>query len=241
MSDSETIDGKPIPHFMVQAFPGLGIGLLVGLLVGLSISPVVSGLLTTLGGLLAAMLGIQPSGEGGLLGFRVSGARIGAFGFACVLGVLGGMTLRVREVLAVPIQKQVEGWVAAGYAEKEARQFVAFQKTGMQSSESGTGKLEAVSGDMQKSGMSVLFNALSDVDLCEKVKLGQFGDDPKESSSQMLRVYRRLNLDDGKDKRTPLYRRMGKLADHLETLPVESRYEALKSVEDMVCAIQAIE
>jgi hypothetical protein len=235
-------DVSPQPKLLDQILPGLGIGLLVGLLVGLSVSPVVQGLLTTLGGLLAAMLGIEPTGEGGTPRIRVNGARIGSFGFACVLGILFGMVIRVNDVIVLPVRKQVANWVDAGFDPKEARDIVAFLKMGRKGVDNVSGKMDlAEVGDLQKGKMSNLFSALSDVNLCEKVKLDQFGSDAKKSTEEMLDLYHRLNLKDTGDKRTPLYQHMDELASRLEKLPVETQTEVLKSVEEMVCAIQEIE
>jgi len=216
----------------------------VGLLVGLSVSPVVSGVLTTLGGLLGAMLGLQTNDAAdaspGLGRFSINGIRIGVFGLACVAGVLTGLVIRVQDVLAVPLDQQVARWVDAGYSKKEARTFVAFQTTGLTLGGKDSAPSQVVSGDVQKQHMSVLFNALSDVNLCEQVRLDQYGDDPKQRAEQMLSAYHRLNLDDAKDKHTPLYKELGQLAGRLEQLPEPAQLEIMQSVEGILCAIQNI-
>jgi hypothetical protein len=105
----------------------------------------------------------------------------------------------------------------------------------------GSGAGEVASGDLQKKQMGVLFNALSDVNLCEKVKLDQYGDDPKQRAEQALSAYGRLNLDDAEDNRTPLYKELGQLAGRLQPLALEAQLEVLKSVEGILCTIQNIE
>jgi hypothetical protein len=237
MSEEESRPSK----FWESVFPGLGIGLLVGFLVGLSVSPVVSGLLTTLGGLLAAILGIQPGGDAETARFRVNGTRIGAFGLACVLGVLGGMTLRIRDVLAVPMEKQVAKWVAAGFDTKEAQRLAVFQKTGLLASTQEGGKVELSASELPKAQASVLFNALSEVDLCEKVNLDQFGSDPKNQAEQMFGVYRRLHASQSQSKYASLYRMLAETADRAQTQPLPAQIEVLTAVEKTVCAVQAIE
>ncbi len=229
---------NPTPRFWELVFPGLGIGLLVGFLVGLSMTPVVAGLLTTLGGLLAAILGLQGEGGGILPRMRLNGPRIGSFGLACVLGVLGGMTVRVREVLDIPLKQQVANWKDAGFGDDEAKRMVALQK-GLQV-DKGSGKIEAVSGDLQKSRMSILFSSEGESDLCDKIGLAQYGDTPEEAAPKLLGIYHNLIRTDSSGNTAPLYRKMDKLAGWLEKQPLASQGAALKSVEEMVCAIQAI-
>lgn len=228
-------------RFWEQVFPGFGIGLLVGLLVGLSVSPVVAGVLTTLGGLLAAILGIQPGADDGSAKFRVNGTRIGAFGLACVLGVLGGVTLRVKDVFATPVKQQVAEWVAAGYDETEARQMVAFQKTGLIRSTKTGEKLEVASADAGKHRSSVLYASLSDIDMCEDVKLSQFGGDPSNQAPQMLAQYHLIGKRRGDPKSVALYQKLDSIAGRVKSQSMETQIEVFRSVEDMVCTIQALE
>lgn len=227
--------------FLEQIFPGAGIGLLVGMLVGLTLTPVVSGLLTTLGGLLAAILGLAGEGSGPMSKVRVNGGRIGAFGFACVLGVLGGMTLRIKDVLATPVRKEVAAWTGAGYPEEEARRFVAFARTGLQTVGPQGEKLEVAAGDLQKARSSALFGALSEVDLCEELKLSQFGSDSTQSSGEMLLLYQRLGKKPAEDPLSPLYRELAALAVTLKSQPLQFRTEAMNGISKVVCAVQEIQ
>jgi hypothetical protein len=219
-----------------EAFPSLGIGLFVGVLVALSLTPVVAGLLTTLGGLLAAMLGLQqePGSEGGtsLSRLRMNGARIGAFGFAAVLGLALGLYARNHDVFTAPVKDQIASWQEAGYSPEEARQFVALQRFGL----TPEGR-EIVQGDLQKTQMSALFGALSDVDLCDRLSTGRFNDDPERIAS----AYRRLDAGDATDRRTPLYRAIGELAGRVERLPAAEQAGVFRDVESIVCAIQQLE
>jgi hypothetical protein len=220
---------------LAQAFPSLGIGLLVGMLVGLSVSPVVAGVLTTLGGLLAAMLGLQADGSdggnAGLMRLRVNGVRIGSFGFACVAGVLVGLFIRNQDVFAMPIKQQIAVWRDAGYSEQEAQQFVAFQKFGFKPE----GR-EIVQSDLQKAQSSALYNALSEVDLCEKISMGQYNND----TAEVVKAYRRLDVGDAEDRRTPLYAQLGRLGERLERLPPGEQREILASMEAILCEIQRL-
>ena len=234
-------DTSPDPpgssHMLMQAFPSIGIGLLVGMLVALSLSPVVAGLLSTLGGLLAGILGLQQDGADASDGLharlRVNGLRIGAFGFACVAGVLAGMFIRTHDLFAVPVKEQIAVWEDAGFTNEQAKQFVMYQKFGFRPE----GITEAVETDRQKAQMSVLYGSLGEVNLCAKVATEQFDNDPV----RVLAAYRRLNLDDEQDERTPLYRRFGDMATAVERAPVEQQREILSALQRVVCEIQRLE
>ena len=224
------------PTLLSDAFPSLGIGLLVGVLVGLSLTPVVAGILTTLGGLLAAMLGLQqePGGESStaLSRLRMKGVRIGAFGLATVLGVAAGLYARNHDLFTPPVKDQIVRWQEAGYSRDEAKQFVALQRFGL----TPEGR-EIVQSDLQKTQMSALFGALSDVDLCDKLSARRFDNDPQLIAA----AYRRLNAGDATDKRTPLYGVLSELADRVERLPPAERAGIFQEMENLVCTIQRLE
>ena len=226
----------PRASYLADAFPSVGIGLLVGVLVGLSVSPVVAGLLTTLGGLLATLLGLQQDSTGdsgtALSRLRVNGVRIGAFGFASVLGVAGGLYVRNHNVFTPPVKEQIAAWQEAGYSREEAKQFVALQRFGL----TPEGR-QIVQSDVQKTQASALFGALSDVDLCARLSAGQFTGDPKKIADE----YRRQNLNDETDKRTPLYRTLGELATHVERLPHDEQAVIFGDLGNVICDIQRLE
>ena len=226
------------PGALAQMFPSLGIGSLVGVLVGMSVSPVVAGILTTLGGLLAAMLGLQDGGpadaeaESAFARLRMNGLRIGAFGFACVAGVFVGVYVRAHDVFAVPVETQVRTWEAAGFPAEEARQLVIFHKLGI----TPEGK-QITAGDAQKAGGSALYGTLADLDLCNKLSMQRLGNDVPE----ILRAYRQLDQGNEKDVRTPLYQALGALAQKVEKLPAESQREVLQSIEGVLCQAQRLD
>jgi hypothetical protein len=239
-------------RFFDQIFPGFGIGLLMGLLVGITTSAVVSGLLTTLGGLLAAMLGLQGrstteggegSGGGPFSFLQVNSGRIGAFGLACAIGMLGGMTVRVKGLLNTPLNKQVGEWVEAGFDSSEARKFVAHANSTLRISASGEVS-DAPLTELQKQKMGVLFNALSKVDLCKQIKVSQFGtvaeDGAPSIADKMGSLYHDLYVGDTLDPRNALYAKMRELADGWKSLPAETQVKIYQGVEEMVCVIQEI-
>ena len=104
-------------------FAGIGLGLLVGLLLGLSVSNAVGGAIAALTGLLAAFFGLISSG-GQSPQPEASLARITAFSFACVFGVVGGISFRTHGWLSPTIKDQVISWKNAGYDDAEAKQIV---------------------------------------------------------------------------------------------------------------------
>jgi len=235
-SAERTPSEGPRASYLADAFPSVGIGLLVGVLVGLSVSPVVAGLLTTLGGLLATLLGLQQDSTGdsgtALSRLRVNGVRIGAFGFASVLGVAGGLYVRNHNVFTPPVKEQIAAWQEAGYSRDEAKQFVALQRFGL----TPEGR-QIVQSDVQKTQASALFGALSDVNLCDKLSTRQFNGDPERIAQQ----YRTQNVGDETDKRTPLYRTLGDLADHVQRVPREEQATIFQDLENFICAVQRLE
>lgn len=104
-------------------FAGIGLGLLVGLLLGLSVSNTVGGAIAALTGLLAVFFGLNasvgqsPKPESSLV-------RITAFSFACVFGVMGGISFRTHGWLSPTIKDQVTSWKNAGYDDAEAKRIV---------------------------------------------------------------------------------------------------------------------
>jgi hypothetical protein len=111
-----------------QVFSGLGLGAVVGLLVALSAEHVVGSVIAALTALLAGFFGLSNIGTSNL------GYRIGFFGFACVLGVLGGLIIRNGGSLLPNTADMVAEWTAAGYSPEEARTNVALQRLGIKPS-----------------------------------------------------------------------------------------------------------
>jgi hypothetical protein len=93
-------------------FAGAGLGLLLGLVVGLSITPVVAGLVGALTSLLAVFLGLDASAATRRLP-TVNAVRIGAFGFATVLGIGLGLFARINNPLALDPDLLMSKWEAA--------------------------------------------------------------------------------------------------------------------------------
>ena len=116
-----------------EAFAGSGLGLLVGMLLGLSSASVVGIVVTALTAGLAAFLGlVRTEGPDRAL-------RIGFFGLACAIGVIGGLALRSGAWLAPNVQADVARWEDAGFPKEEARSLVAFQRLGVRPTARETG------------------------------------------------------------------------------------------------------
>jgi hypothetical protein len=98
---------------------------LLGALLGLAISPVVSGIIATLSGLLAVLLGVSEKYMSPL-----KSVRIGAFGFFCVAGIILGMYIRTNRGLLPSRQKMMAEYRAVGFTREEARDFIAFREFG---------------------------------------------------------------------------------------------------------------
>lgn len=223
------------PDSFSHIFAGAGLGLLIGLIIGLSVSPVVQVILGALASLLGAFLGLQdgkPSsqdGENAQEGYRqamirtkMTGLRIGSFGFAVAIGILFGIYFRTHDVLSIPVEKQVEQWTKAGYSAEDARKFVVFQRLGINPQ---TGAIEAPT-ETQKSKLTVLYSALDHAeDLCHDLNPEEFGYDV----SEILYAYRQKE-----DINT-----LTDLADIIEKSPTDKQLELLQALWEGICKAAA--
>jgi hypothetical protein len=89
------------------------------MLLGLSVSPVVSGVVATLSGLLAILIGVNEKYLDPL-----KSLRIGAFGIFAVAGILLGLYLRANDPFAPSLLDRKNEYVAIGYSDEEARAFI---------------------------------------------------------------------------------------------------------------------
>ena len=167
-------------------FAGAGIGLLVGLIMGLSVSPVVSVILGALASLLAAFLGVadglasrtgkNPEEQARIARIlKTSSIKAGAFGFACILGILVGLFLRSNELLAPSPQEQIARYTEAGIDADYARELWVLEKFGVPP---GGGEVQM--GELQKAKTTALFSGEGDTSLCEAVKPERYNSDPNE-------------------------------------------------------------
>jgi hypothetical protein len=110
---------------LAEITAGGGLGLLVGLLVALSVSPVVGSVISALTVLLAGFFGLAPSGG------PDRAWRIGAFGLACVIGVVAGLALRNGDWFSPSLERQSRDWQRAGATSTEAAAYLAYQRLGI--------------------------------------------------------------------------------------------------------------
>ena len=111
-----------------EAIAGVGLGFVVGILVGMSASAVVSSVISALAAALAAFFGLSATAD------EKGSARlwrIAAFGFACPLAVILGVTIRTHNWLSPPIGTQLADWTRAGYTPEQARSLVLMKNMGL--------------------------------------------------------------------------------------------------------------
>jgi hypothetical protein len=148
-------------------FNGIGIGLLLGVLLGLSISPVVSGVIATLSGLLAVLLGLDEKYLDPL-----KSIRIGAFGLSAVLGIIIGLYVRANDPFAPSMLEKMNRYVEIGYSEEEARAFIT------KSIDSDTDKAKREAG--------VLYSSTVDASACDVLQYAS----AEQSVSELVNTFK---------------------------------------------------
>jgi len=156
-------------------FAGAGLGLLLGTILGLAVTPVVAAVVGALSSLLAIFLGLDGKGAGARLP-TLNAVRIGAFGFATVLGLGLGLHLRINNPLAADPSVSLAKWDAALPGNPTlARQLMVFERTailpGRLKFEEASGEGEAVTLEASLAGakQTVLFSNLADFDACSQL------------------------------------------------------------------------
>jgi hypothetical protein len=110
----------------IAFFGGAGIGLLIGVLIGMTTSGIVGTIIGTLTTILLAFLNDKEE-----TAKELKAIRIGAFGFFCVLGILGGLFLRVQNTFAPSPTSQVKMWMKDSlFTKEEAKVFYLYDRFG---------------------------------------------------------------------------------------------------------------
>lgn len=122
-TNSDKAEDGPPRSYSLAFYSGAGIGLLIGLLMGLALSPTVGVIIGALAASLAVLLGLNDRHFS-----NAKAVRIGSFGFACVLGAILGIFVRVNSFLAPDLTSQFEAYTEIGYSEKDARKFIAYER-----------------------------------------------------------------------------------------------------------------
>lgn len=220
------------PRFAPDVFAGAGLGLLLGSVLGLSITPVVAGVVGALTSVLAVFLGLDIKSVGTRMP-SVNAVRIGAFGFATVIGIGLGLFVRINNPLALDPESVMTKWNNAFPDNPTlARQMMVYERTALRPDAvafTEDGASVAVSQDAGAAAgkQAVLFSsALSDFDACSQL-------DPERLSTPeaTLRVYARPNAPD-------IVRAVG---TNLEALPEEDRSTGLRVAHTLLCEMQIAE
>jgi hypothetical protein len=118
-----------------SAIAGAGVGILIGLLTGLSGSPVVAAVIGSLVGMLALFLGFgagdtaeQSASEPARSQRQLATA---SFAFAMAIAALGGIYMRVNNVMAPSPASRVAAWQAAKFPREKAELLAVFETTGV--------------------------------------------------------------------------------------------------------------
>lgn len=164
-------------NLVLALFSGTGIGLLIGVLMGISVTPTVAVIIGALASGLAILLGLNDAHFN-----NAKAVRIGGFGFACVLGIYFGLYARTHQMLSpepVPppsLAEQKAEYVAMGFSEREALDFIAFSRFKIKNpswilvgdpAASGAG----AGGESlaEKAKMTLLFGAEVNLDKCDEL------------------------------------------------------------------------
>ncbi len=213
-------------------FAGAGLGLLLGVIVGMTTSPVVEIVVGTLMSLLAVFLGLEGSKvlkSEGLAGLKVNHMRIGAFGFATLIGLLVGLFIRINNPLVAPLDDQFERWTAAFPNDPLlVKQMVIYERTGIQPTaiDYGEGSAGPTAVTLQKetaaATRAVLYSLFKAYDVCVQLRPGRL------SEESLLANYRTPGAPKGLDE----------VADRIEVLPAAVRGDVLVMTHDLLCTLQ---
>ena len=113
-------------NLKLSLYGGAGIGLLFGVIMGTSITPTVATMFGTLTTLLAGILGLNDTHFS-----NAKAVRVGSFGFACVIGAYIGLFVRSHNVLSPSLITLKEKYIAVGFSEEQALNFIAQKEFGM--------------------------------------------------------------------------------------------------------------
>ncbi|NYF53964.1 hypothetical protein [Tunturiibacter gelidoferens] len=190
---------------------GLGLGVLVGLLLGLSVSNVVGAAVAALTALLATFFGLGSSSSEGRK-FEIDVVRITSFSFACVFGVVLGVSARTHGWLSPSISEQVANWQRAGFKADDAQQIVKQMMVGEFASEVGS-KTNVMPSQI---GVTGLFDSATN--WCVLLN-------PKRSngSAELVDLARSSNKD------------LAKLLDATDSLSLDQRADVVRAAYEVKC------
>ena len=120
-------------NLKLSAFGGAGIGLLFGVIMGTSVTPTVATVLGALTAILTSILGLNDSQFS-----DAKAARIGSFGFACVIGAYTGLFVRSHNVLSPSLMSLKHEYIAIGFSNDQALNYISQKEFGVMIQYSGT-------------------------------------------------------------------------------------------------------
>jgi hypothetical protein len=215
-----------------QIFSGAGVGLLLGMLLGLSSSPVVSLVVGALAALLASLVGIRvPGKEPGEAPTEATSAaqrraaayRAGVFGFTCLLGLLGGISLRTHNALS-PVQpslkQQVDELVSVGFSAVDARRIAVLHSLDAGATEGKSSDATRVVDTGAMLRKTILF--ASAAESCDRLSVDRFKD-----VEAAIAAYKTMD--------EPALVRIA-VAINQQRTDEKARMELLRSVVEALCA-----
>ncbi len=161
----------------LSLFGGAGIGLLFGIIMGTSVEPLVATMFGTLTTILAAILGLNDKYFN-----DAKAVRIGAFGFACVIGAYLGLFVRTHNLLSPSLADLKQEYLAIGYTEQQALNFITQKEFGVAliaatditsvNDVDAKGSVQAVQASpmLAKQHSSLLFSAPVELSGCDELE-----------------------------------------------------------------------
>jgi len=108
----------------IAFFGGAGIGTLIGVLIGMTTSGIVGAIIGTLATVLLAFFNFKEEDTK-----DAKALRIGAFGFFCVFGILGGLYLRVKDAFTPLPNNEVKKWMKDSiFTKAEAKAYYLYDR-----------------------------------------------------------------------------------------------------------------
>lgn len=148
----------------IAFFGGAGIGLLIGVLIGMTTNGIVGTIIGTLTTILLAFLNDKEESSK-----EVKAMRIGAFGFFCVFGIMGGLYLRVQNSFLPSPTSEVKMWMKDSlFTQEEAKMFYLYDRFGF--IPEGYIRDTSKSKQIELSQATTLYSGYGKIDDCDELE-----------------------------------------------------------------------